>query len=195
MLTLFFLSSSMDNAKKSHANDRFSEAKMCIHIRMFDWRLLLQSAIPTIIQTWAYRCGLCTGVTQIEDKGCDKSKLIKSVFFFSSLRMWNYSWWLQKKTSPNILTCLSEGQNRELIFKRMLSCSFNWNTSTVYVSTPVSQQADEQLEVPTSDHLSLMWVLEAGLYPKTLLKFTWKKYYLSLTPHNGLISWFPYNIF
>lgn len=78
--------------------------------------------------------------------------------------------------SPNFLTYLSEGQSRELNFERMLSCFFNWNTSTVYVSTPVSQQADEQPEEPILDPLFfIVDCSKTGVSSKTLLKFTWKR--------------------
>lgn len=55
--------------------------------------------------------------------------------------------------SLNVLTYLSEGRSGELIFKRMLSCSFNWNTSTVCVhSNSLNRQRSDWMG-PLSDLL------------------------------------------
>lgn len=63
--------------------------------------------------------------------------------------------------SLNVLTYLSEGRSGELIFKRMLSCSFNWNTSTVCVhSNSLNRQRSDWMGPffrPFILHLGLQW--------------------------------------
>lgn len=76
--------------------------------------------------------------------------------------------------SLNVLTYLSEGRSGELIFKRMLSCSFNWNTSTVCVHfNSLNRQRSDWM----GPFLDLFFFISdssgAALHSKTLLSLTW----------------------